>query len=283
MTRLLIDFTPDTGAAMKHDFQRHDFVDAFKTTDARGRSPAFLDFNGDGVVDTTTDPALAREIIVQRVTNYYLPWLVRYHVSVEGIDFGTNTDEGTRALFQGIGSRSLQVFVMYVGGSQGDPRFSDTSGLSFQADQGKNWEGFGHAYADQVVQLFLQDRPGATPSDFAAYVASTVAHEFGHMLGLGHPVPDFSNMANVMDSGANGLGDRFLRRSYRARVYIHDELFILRQNAFQELTQSFQGQPNENKLVFVPGTPPEDKAAHKHRHTARDQVFAQWAGALAES
>jgi hypothetical protein len=290
-TRLLIDFTPDTGAAMKRDFRRRDFVDAFQITDASGQSPHFLDFNGDGVVDTTTDPALARDLIVERVRNYFAPFL-GLNVSVQGIDFGANTDEGTRQLFQGIGSRRLQVFVMYVGGSEGDPRFSDTSGLSFQANLGHNWEGFGHAYADQIVWMFLHDDPQASPFEFAAFVASTVAHEMGHMLGLGHSVPDFHNGANVMDSGANGLGDRFLRRPYRARVMINDRTVIMRVNAYAELTRSFLGEPNENTFVFVPGTPPQDKGrpaprrrdpepppAHRpvpDDNAARDQVFAQW-------
>jgi hypothetical protein len=285
VTQLIADFTPDVGVFFHSNYQRHDFVDTFRIADTNGKPPAFLDFNHDGVVDTTTDPALAEQQILADVTNYFRPFL-RYNVSVLGISPGANSGQGLADVNAGIASRPLQVFLIYVGGSDGDPATSGTYGISIQANQGHNWEGFGHAFSDTIAYGMMQNNPSATPSDFAAFVASTIAHEMGHMLGLGHPQPDFTHPANVMDSSATGTGDHFWRRTVLAKVLINDQFVKEPQNTFAELKASFLGQPNEDNFPVMPGQPFLSKRrlvdGHKHEHTdaraalaLRDLVFSQ--------
>src|SRR5262249_19972963 len=269
VTQLIVDFTPDVGVFFHSNYRRHDFVDSFRITGANGQSPAFLDFNHDGVVDTTTDPALAEQQILADVTNYFRPFL-RFNVSILGISPGADSGVGLADLHAGIASRSLQVFLMYVGGSDGDPATSGVYGVSIQANEGRNWEGFGHAFSDSIVYGLMQTNPSATPSDFAAFVASTIAHENGHMLGLGHPQPDYTHPTNVMDSSATGVGDHFLRRPVLAKVLVNDQFVKEPQSAFQELKASFRGQPNEDTLPVMPGQPflPKRRrlGGHAHHH-----------------
>jgi hypothetical protein len=285
VTQLIVDFTPDVGVFFHRNYRRNDFADTFRITDAHGKAPAFLDFNHDGVVDTTTDPALAEKMILADVTNYFRPFL-RYHVSIVGISPGATSGQGLADVRAGIASKPLQVFLMYVGGSDGDPATSGTYGISIQANQGRNFEGFGHAFSDTIVYGMMQNNPNATPQAFAAFIASTVAHEIGHMLGLGHPQPDYTHPTNVMDSSATGIGDHFWRRTVLAKVLINDKFVIQPQNAFAELTASFRGQPNEDNFPVMVGQPFLSKRrregghgpahmTHKGDVTARDQVFAQ--------
>jgi hypothetical protein len=286
VTQLIVDFTPDIGVFFHSNFRRHDFADTFGITGANGMSPLFLDFNGDGVVDTTTDPALAKQQILADVADYFRPFS-RFNVSILGISPGASSGVGLADLNAGLASRSLQVFLLNVGGSDGDPATSGVYGVSIQANKGRNWEGFGHAFTDTIAYGLMQNNPSATPNDFAAFVASTIAHETGHMLGLGHPQPDYTHPNNVMDSSATGVGDRFLRRPVLAKVLINDRFVKEPQNAFTELKASFKGQPNEDTLPVMPGQPflPKRRrpvGGHEHHHpnakaalAVRDLVFAQ--------
>src|SRR5262249_1210570 len=150
------DFTPDVGVFFHSIYRRHDFTDTFRITGANGLSPGFLDFNGDGVVDTTTDPALAEQMILDDVSNYFRSFL-RFNVSIIGISPGANRGRGVADLKAGIASKPLQVFLMYVGGSDGDPATSGTYGVSIQANQGHNWEGFGHAFTNTIAYGLMQN------------------------------------------------------------------------------------------------------------------------------
>jgi hypothetical protein len=285
VTQLIVDFTPDVGVFFHSNYRRHDFADTFTITGANGLSPGFLDFNGDGVVDTTTDLVLAKQQVLANVANYFRPFS-RFNVSVLGISPGAGSGVGLANLNAGLASRSLQVFLMYVGGSDGNPATSGVYGVSIQANKGRNWEGFGHAFSDTIAYGLMQNNPGATPGDFAAFVASTIAHETGHMLGLGHPQPDYTHPNNLMDSSSTGIGDRFLHRNVLAKVLINDRFVKEPQNAFLELKASFKGQPNEDTLPINPGQPflskrrPVRGHAHHHpkakaAHAVRDLVFAQ--------
>jgi hypothetical protein len=244
-TRLVIDFTPDTDVRNQFPgYQPRDFADAFRV---RGDSSAvrFLDFNNDGAVDPRTDAALAARAVVRRVEAYFLPFL-QLGVSVEGVDDGRQGNRGAVALKRGLASRHVQVFVLYVGGRIGD---LGTFGESFQAAVGFNNEDYGRVYSDAIVRHFRHTAPAATPAAFTAYVASTVAHEFGHLLGLGHPSPDFRDAHNVMDSSADGKDDAFLNQTYLADLSRSRDSFVSAvgpQNPYEELRRSFEGQPTQS-------------------------------------
>src|SRR5262249_25621750 len=100
-----------------------------------------------------------------------------------------------------------------------------------------------------IVTYFAGRNRGASPEDFADYTASTIAHEFGHMLGLGHPFPDYQDVHNIMDSSADGKADHFYTTPYLAQLMLtpnSSRTTLGLQNPDQELIASFQGQPNQN-------------------------------------
>jgi hypothetical protein len=246
-TRLLLDFTQDAGLpGLSPNFVRGNFADAFRFTDSQGRPLHFLDFNGDGQVDTT-DVNLAANAIVADVTNYFAPFLGQ-HVTVAGIDVTQNTGAGKRAFQAGIRSKTQQVFVIYLGGTEGgDP---SVFGRSPQAAAGFNHEGFGRVYPEAFVRTLEAETPNATPGQFAQAVASSVAHEIGHVLGLGHPVDLAQNLDSVMNPARDrGAGDSFVNRPYLAEVFrkpTSTSFIDVMQNPFQELARSFAGQPDES-------------------------------------
>jgi len=274
-TRLIIDFTPDTTVRNKYvGFHRRNFADAF-----RGHTVAdapFLDFDGNGVIDTRRDPAIAAALITGRVMFYFARFLP-LGVSVRGVDVLRQTQRGAAELRNGLHSPRLQVFVMYVGGFINDP---STVGESFQAAVGFNNEDYARVYADAIVLFFQQHLgPGMRPIDFANFVASTVAHEFGHMLGLGHPIPDFHDHTNVMDSSGDGQNDSFPDRFYPADLVQGNVAGTSPgvQNPTQELFLSFLGQPNENDITSdLISHGKTASAAATRAARARDELFAAW-------
>ena len=79
----------------------------------------------------------------------------------------------------------------------------------------------------------LRQYPNATPNDFANWVASSVAHEFGHMEGLRHPTSGPAN--NLMNWG------RTRGQDYIVNGAVNTENGY-QQNAYLELSRSLAGQ-----------------------------------------
>jgi hypothetical protein len=240
-TRLVVDFTPDTNIPNEYPgFHRRNFVDDFHGN----ANLHFLDFNHDGVVNLR-DALLAMQLILAKVSADYGPY-ASYGARVLGIDLQQQTNRGAAELKRGLARKGPQVFVMYVGGSNND---SGVFGESYQAAVGFNNEDYGRAYTHSIVGFFRGQMPSATPDDFASYVASTISHEFGHMLGLGHPIPDYQDVHNIMDSSADGKADLFYTNTYLAQLYLTPTSSNTTpglQNPAQELIASFEGQPNQN-------------------------------------
>ena len=137
---------------------------------------------------------------------------------------------------------------MYVGGSIPDV---GVFGEAVQSARGFNYEGHAHTYADAIIQALASRRQPATSEDFIKLISSTIAHELGHGLGLGHTFPDNTDLANVMDSSAEG-NDNFLATSSAAEVFLSPQApgtVVRRQNAFVELWLSFRCQRDENGLL----------------------------------
>jgi hypothetical protein len=285
-TRLVIDFTPDPGTRpLAATFTPRPFANAFRTTDPRGFAPRFLDFNGDGFVDGD-DVRLAAAAVVRRVTDYFRPFLAQ-RVSVLGVDLEQNTGAGLRQIRKGVASGPLQVFVIYLGGGEADPT---VFGRAPQAARGFNHEGFGRVYSDTFVRWQSQTNPNASPADFAASIASTVAHELGHLLGLGHPANLALNRDSLMNSArVRGVGDSFVDRFYLAEVFPRPTSrtgVFVSQNPFLELLRSFRGQPDESGGSVRPPRPHFPQVSSEPSLSpppipvapdVLDAVFAGWA------
>jgi hypothetical protein len=240
-TRLVVDFTPDTNIPNQFSgFHRRNFVDDFRT----GANLSFLDFNHDGVVNKLDAPVAVRTILA-KVAADYAPY-ASYGATVVGIDLQRQTNRGKVELKRGLVRKGPQVFVMYVGGFNDDPGIF---GESYQAAVGFNNQDYGRAYSHSIVAYFRDRNPAASTDDFASYVATTISHEFGHMLGLGHPFPDYQDVHNIMDSSADGKADSFYASAYYAQLMLSpnsSRTTVGLQNPAQELIASFLGQPNQN-------------------------------------
>lgn len=250
VTRLIVDFNLDAGQRpVGFGFNHRTFADAFSNANSLGIAPRFLDFNRDGILDVA-DVRLAAEAILNRVREYFLPF-AHQRVSVEGADLEGNTNAGRRLLRRGVASPNLQVFVIYLGGSLPDLR---VFGRAPQAAIGANFEGFGQVYSDAVTEVFLAlGRGEGSPQRWAEIVASSVAHEFGHLLGLGHPVDLSQDQDSVMNSNRPRIGreDAFINRPYLAFLFAptgRARVVVAAQNPFLELLRSFRGQRHERLL-----------------------------------
>jgi hypothetical protein len=249
-TSLVVDFTPSVSRQdVALGTRAGNFVDLFRPPAAAG-APRFLDFDRDGLV-TDGDAALAAQAVVGGVRQYFAPFLGR-NVEVVGVELDQNLGLSRRMLRQARRARGRQVFVIDVGGSEPD---ANVFGRSPQAARRFNFEGVGRAYADSIAGEFFTSPQESTPERFARFTASVVAHEMGHLLGLGHPLDEIGNRDSLMSpSRRRGVGDSFVNRAYLAEVYPRPEVLRTRlraQNPFQELLQSFRGQPDE----LAPGGP----------------------------
>jgi hypothetical protein len=270
VNRFVIDFAPDRG--VRNQFpgsNRIPFARIFADAAQNNSTARYLDFNGNGVVDAVADAQIAADTVTGYVAEYFRPYQSS-NVQVAGVDALEQTNRGTRELRRGLRLRNVQTFVMFVGGSTLD---DGVYGESYQAAVGFNNEDYGRTYANAIAKFFAHSRPSADPSTFAHFVASTVAHEFGHMLGLGHPIPDYSNPLNVMDSSSAGEGDGFLNVTYAADLFprpTSPRTVPRFQNPVDELIASLAGQRLEGSL---PRRFKLSTRHHNHTHAA-DAVFA---------
>jgi hypothetical protein len=178
-TTLAIDFTPDGSTG--------DFWDTFRFSRySDGSAPAFLDFNGDRRI-SGADAEIAAGQIRNAVGSFFAAPARGYSVSATYNDVLVDSNWGTRYLQYGQQRANEQVLVMFVGG-----RNRGELGLAPIALDGYNVEGFGRTYSQEIA-LNLMQRRGVTKEHFVWSVAQTIAHEYGHMLGLRHSLNVFGN------------------------------------------------------------------------------------------
>jgi hypothetical protein len=224
-THIVLDFTPDNRAGSFYDTFRY-------TKDSRGVSPAFMDFNKDGSV-SKADASIAAGQIAARVEALF--GVARYgqNVKVGYGDVLRDTNMGSKYVNWGLQRRNDQVQVIFVGG-----RNTGELGRAPLAANGTNVEGWGCAYSQQAaLTLWQRQSVGkrVESRDFVYSVASTVAHELGHMYGLRHGRYQYSNdiMNPVQSSRAQDL--RFISNNRQTTDGTY-------QSPLAELSRSFNGQ-----------------------------------------
>jgi hypothetical protein len=186
---LILDFTPDTHSGS--------FADTFYSTKlSNGFAPKFLDFNGDRYVNST-DVSIAASAVYSKVRSFYQPYLNNSYnnLTISYGDYNSNTNWGTQWINYGRAYSTVEVAVMYIGGT--NVGGNSILGQSPLASDGTNIEGSGETYSRTIANNMLSNTY-ATSTDFVNKVANTIAHELGHMMGLRHP--SVSNNYNIMSA-----------------------------------------------------------------------------------
>lgn len=231
--QLVLDFTPDR---LPGEQDQQAFVDSFLAAGG-AEAPRFLDFNKDGTVNET-DVRIAVRSIRKRVERYF----DRLPIKVRAGDVFADNDFGRRWLRRGQRDRNVYVTVVYVGGS--DSYSPNTWGVAYQAPVGRNHEYYAYAYGHSIIDWFRRNAPHASPARFRDEVALTVAHEAGHLMGLGHVKGHPPGIPSVMNYNAPASRARFINRSYEAELVTWYGSKFGRQNPRQELRNSLRGQPD---------------------------------------
>jgi len=257
---LVVDFNPDR---ISGENRR---AEAFMSPFGRrinGHSPRFLDFNHDGRV-SAGDLGAATDQVLLRTARY----LTGFDVVVVPGDVGRNTNLGQRLLHLGYVTGN-PTYVLYVGGRAFDGS-ADNFGEAFQAPVGFNYQYYAFAYSTTMAEWYQAHRPDATPEEFAQDLALTVAHEFAHLLGLGHPVNSLPDDNSIMNGQVDPNSAVFPDRMYpQVTLYGPDQNpFIGPQSPAAELRASLQGQPafSTAGLFYSTGS----ASAHRDRERAPD-------------
>ncbi len=240
---LILDLTPDRVA--REGAKPSSFASAFSLTDGNGYAPRFLDMNGDGYVDSTDVSQAAKQI-----TNRTRQLFTGQNITVARTDLWADSDQGTQWLSYGQRSRADHVDVLYVGGYDSEVENGATGawGIAFQAPVGYNNEYYAYAFTSEIVSWMIQYEPDARPRDFVNEVAKTVAHEAGHLLGLGHVRRNPAGDTNIMNYNSDAATANFPDKWYSA-IDLLDRNYNSywgTQNPAKELRDSLGGQPEDS-------------------------------------
>jgi len=250
------------------------FLDVARTT-PNGRTQKIGDIDRDGTWDgdnvlNRSDALVVRDRTVQYVRALFKGFDVEV---VAGKD-------GWGKLQSAKNNSDLNLFVLFVGGDYTSPTSGRLFGRTNQAPIGENNEWYGWVYAGNIAdsmraqKLFHND----DGKDLAWNIAVSAAHEFGHMLGLGHPtVPStvftkaidiekycdadgtckvrqngpteiFDPLFSVMSSGAKLRGTSFSDGDYSGWAYdVKSEAF--RRNPNSSITEVRIAQNQRDELI----------------------------------
>lgn len=255
-TVFVLDYTPDyrSMGSLHETFYNVRFKD--------GSAPAMFDFDGDRQL-TANDVTVAANQITARVRGYFSNYLNTTNLRIIGGDVNANSNQllGDQWLRYGLQTKAANVSVMFLGGRSVGGEY----GRAPLAREGYNVEGFGEVYVRTIAIDLVNRNPRATPTEFAIAVASTTAHELGHMMGLRHAASGPAN--NIMVPGRGRANNYFPNQA----VYTEGGA---PQNAHHELWYSLRGQPTYYQVVNygVPDPAMEHGHDHLHEHVHDDHV-----------
>ena len=206
-SRIVVDFSPDL---IDGETQPNPFVHIF--TGASGEAIAvddnnrFLDCNKSGEINEN-DARRAVKKIMSYVRELFRPLDKKGAID---IDYRWNkkltTGDpgiGEKALAAGKASQDLNTYVIYVGDEREDARFprfgmAEQAEVNSQGQSGVNNEFYGFVFAGEIAEYMQEQKPNGDlkycwgrpgqplqPRDFTAFVGAAIAHEVGHLVGLG--------------------------------------------------------------------------------------------------
>ena len=186
----------------------------------------------------------------------------RPHIVSGGLNDAPGSDLGQSLLATGRASDTQLTDVLYISGSN----FFSTSriiGVAFQSPEGSNLEQYGFVYP---ASFFNSDfRSGQAPDAirrlFIIEVAAVIAHEYGHLLGLGHVFADPQHDMSLMNHSVP-----LYRAGFPNVTYVQTQLVSAAgqsvcgtQNPFMELVSSLNGSqtvyPGSNQWIYSAGGP----------------------------
>ena len=251
-TIIYLDFTPDErpGPNDSTDLEAGSFLETFR--DAEDSDDTFLDYDRDHDVDRFDASAAARRIR-QRVASLFAPFKkqgldIRIRSNSGRLEGGE--DDGDHLLDNHRGKDDSDFYLVYVGGSN-----AGADGLAFQAPVGTNNEHYAYVFTDNLVENFRDDNEfltffnrGIKAADFTNHVAHMIAHEVGHLMGLGDvtvldddiPAPEIQS---VMQAGGDSNAVAFHNAAYTARIVERtqagtDDGYVAWQNPYTEIRRS---------------------------------------------
>jgi hypothetical protein len=188
---VVLDFTPDV---ISNEITVGRFANTFDgSVNATNR---FLNYDDSDSVLDNDDARLAANQIASKVKQLLKPFIDNSSLDLQvlftpSVTSTADPGAGETRLAAGRASDEDNVYVIYVGDLPPSEELPDL-GLSLQAFEGENNETYGYVFGKAVANYLKsgdykwKSVSDMTTTDYTTVMAYAVAHELGHLWGLGH-------------------------------------------------------------------------------------------------